>query len=146
MMYDELIRQMRACCNGEPCEEANCGFNSKSDLDCIEQLLTRAADAIEELQLYVDLYKDLADKAERVAREVIDKYPKWTSCSEQLPDYDKDVLVTDFYDSLGWCMHVWYRIYDGKGIDCWEAEDGHFVSINYADYWMPLPEPPESEE
>ena len=49
-MYDELIRQMMACCKGVPCEDANCGFNPKSDLDCIEQLLTRAADAIEELQ------------------------------------------------------------------------------------------------
>lgn len=102
--------------------------------------------ASEELQSYIDLYKDLAEKAEKIAREVIDKYSKWTPCSEQLPDYDEDVLVTDFYDNLGWCMHIWHRTHDGKGIDYWEAEDGHFIDINYADYWMPRPKPPKESE
>jgi hypothetical protein len=134
-------------------------MNDYTTEDNIIQALTRAVDegirigreigykkASEELQPYIDLYKDLAEKAEKVAREVIDKYPKWTPATERLPDYDEDVLVTDFYGILGWGMHVWHRTHDGKGTDYWEAEDGHFVSINYTEYWMPRPKPPKESE
>ena len=45
------MRQLRACMDENiPCEEANCGYAPFSkDEDCIDNLMHRAADAIEEL-------------------------------------------------------------------------------------------------
>lgn len=119
-MYDELIRQMRACCNGEPCEEANCGFNSKSDLDCIEQLLTRAAKAIEDLDNKLNLYRQ-------------GKISRWIPVTERLPEKYTRVLV---YSK---------RIRLGRNID-FMNEDGDWHTIPEVSYWMPLPEPPKDGE
>lgn len=48
-MYEELMCQIRACMDKNiPCEEANCGSFSKDD-DCVDNLLHKAVNAIEEL-------------------------------------------------------------------------------------------------
>lgn len=139
MMYDELIRQMKACCKGSPCEEVNCGFNSKSDLDCIEQLLTKAADAIEELLAERDEIN--ADSWKR-AYEVEHDEHRWIPVTERLPEVHENVLVIDKAHDIGigsleplWDGTVW--------VVPFADVDDEFCMITH---WMPLPEPPESEK
>ena len=90
---DELIKRLRELASiTEHCENIeSCDGCSKEDI-CLSftnkriiEVATQAADAIEELQLYADLYKDLTAKGETIAREVIDKYPKWIPVAERLP-------------------------------------------------------------
>lgn len=130
-MYEELVQALRHCVFGDCID---CSYR-----DNCASLNTQAADAIEDLSRLHE-----AQRQNLIALMNEEPEPKWIPVTERLPDYDEEVLVADFC-SLGWCMHVWYRTHDGKGTDYWEAEDGHFVGINYAEYWMPLPEPPKEE-
>ena len=58
MMYDELKERCRACSQGciYPSE---CGYFDKPPLRCMRQLLSEAADAIEELSVYVRQIEEL---------------------------------------------------------------------------------------
>lgn len=149
-MYDELVRQMRACCIGEPCEEANCGFNPKSDLDCIEQLLTKAADAIEELS------EQLENETE-YATALNSYVPQWIPVTERLPKDKERVLI--FYWLSTKPKTPWYKVatfskklsdvdeYDlyGKDHPGFYGSDSEYGYYEHTDveYWMPLPEPPD---
>lgn len=92
--------------------------------------------ASEELQSYIDLYKDLAEKVEKVAREVIDKYPKWIPITEGLPEQDGLYLV-NCNELGGWITRIAFvsgnKFYEriGKEIS------------KYITHWMPLPQPPK---
>lgn len=129
-MYDELIKQMMACCKGMPCEDANCGFNPKSNLDCIEQLLTRAADAIEELQK--QLRKEKVDNV-NLTGWLAEEHAKsqWISVTERLPENRDMVLAT--IDGVVYI--AFYGNYMWKEVETY--------SIFYPTHWMPLPEPPK---
>ena len=49
-MFEELVRQLRACIyENIPCEKADCGYKPFGNEDCVDNLMRRAADAIEEL-------------------------------------------------------------------------------------------------
>ena len=49
-MYEKLVRQLKACNDANiPCEKADCGYKPFENEDCIENLMQRAVDAIEEL-------------------------------------------------------------------------------------------------
>lgn len=140
-MYDELIRQMMACCNGVPCEDANCGFNPKSDLDCIEQLLTRAADAIEELkkdleqwQDYYEFWKHKAEQGLKMLQVAISNMPCWIPVTERLPEDRKTVLATV---NEVVCV-AFYGNYTWREVETY--------SIFYPTHWMPLPEPPKENK
>lgn len=122
-MYDELIKRLR--------NMATSDGNIKSNY--IGLTLLQAADAIEELQLYVDLYKDLTEKGEKVARKVIDKYPRWIPVTKRLPEDRKMVLAAvngvvcvAFYGNYMW-------------------EEAETYNIFYPTHWMPLPQPPKRE-
>ena len=170
MMYDKLIRQMRACCNGEPCEEVNCGFNPKSDLDCIEQLLTRGADAIEELvkkylaseidntNLTGWLAEEHANQCPHYIRNdhdrgddsLCDKWvcevkslPKWIPVTERLPEDNVHYVLCCGAKGgmfVGW---VAVRSYDGGDKATAFVHGGNGRNITH---WMPLPEPPKDGE
>lgn len=86
-MYNDLINALRHCaeCNHQGCA-ADCQFGKEHPLNfiCIEYLQREAADAIEELSKENEsLGEDLTEKGEKVAREVIDKYPKWIPVTEE---------------------------------------------------------------
>lgn len=124
-MYDELIRQMMACCKGVPCEDANCGFNPKSDLDCIEQLLTRAADAIEELS-------HIQIAPEKIIQTM------WIPVTERLPQKADTYLV--------FVANVFQKSMAATTTALWGGQNfivGDFVTVTH---WMPLPQPPEDSE
>lgn len=69
MLYDDLVKRLR--------------YAASYDERIVIETCKEAADAIEKLQLYVDLYKDLTEKGEKVAREVLGKYPKWIPVTEE---------------------------------------------------------------
>lgn len=71
MMYEELVKVLRETDFSDGCP---CGAEQMcNDGNCV---IWQAADAIENLQLYADLYKDLAENYGKLARDVIDKYRK----------------------------------------------------------------------
>ena len=146
-MYDELIKQMMACCKGVPCKDANCGFNPKSDLDCIEQLLTKAADAIEDLEkcLAIALLEyQRANNKLLITEEYARQKNRWIPVTERLPEYMENVLVTDgVFSGMGW--RDWYDCHGTKPKeDCWIAPSTNVNELDIT-HWMPLPEPPEVE-
>lgn len=73
-MYDERIKRLREV------EEMLKTAQFKEAAILIEQ----AADAIEELSVIV-----------RAQKAVLDKFPCWIPVTEQLPDAEKEVYVTD---------------------------------------------------
>lgn len=77
---------------------------------------------------------------------------KWIKISEQLPEFDKEVLVLKYYhDSKELNNFYTYdisyleKVYQIQGSDkyytFWRAPQGT-VNIDYYRYWMPLPEFP----
>ena len=70
------------------------------------------------------------------------KRKMWIPCSEKLPDGGKDVIVY----TKAWEEHIQIAHIQYDGIR-WELADGEFYfSMSDVTHWMPLPEPPESEE
>ena len=78
-MYDELKERCRACSQGciYPSE---CSYFDKPPLRCMRQLLSEAADAIEELTGFVqeaerdrDEYRERLDKANDAIEELVRK-------------------------------------------------------------------------
>ena len=125
--YEELARRLREAPSDWPDAE----------------LHYEVADAIEELQSYADLYKELTEKGQTVARKLIDAYPKWISVEERLPEVDQPVMICAFGQSVGEGVyrghdgfhHVW-KMYASSGT-YWDDEVTHY---------MPLPDPPKEDD
>lgn len=88
-MYDELKERCRACSQGciYPSE---CSYFDKPPLRCMRQLLSEAADAIEELIPFkeqVEKGMGLLDKADELLKAV---KPRWIPVTERLPDSKKE--------------------------------------------------------
>lgn len=62
---------------------------------------------------------------------------EWIKCSEQMPDYFVDVLVSD-----GGNVEVMWRNCYGLWGCCVDGDDRK-VCPDDVTHWMPLPEPPE---
>lgn len=72
-MYDELVKRLRDM--AMLVQEYN-GTGAVED---------EAADAIEKLSAYTELYKDLAGKNQQMARKLIEEKPRWIPVTERLP-------------------------------------------------------------
>lgn len=139
-MYDELIKGLRICESGDKCDfcpkwldKQNGGLNA-----CTSALSKDAADAIEELQKQRDEWESHAALAESFAQG-------WISVAERLPEYMDNVLVTDgMFSGMGW--RDWYDYHGTKPReDYWIAPSTNVNELNIT-HWMPLPQPPESED
>ena len=130
-MYDELVKALRN-------NSDHYGFEGENGL---VHLLTNAADAIEELSAYAELYKDIAEKYQQLAINLIEERPCWIPVEERLPDTDGDYLVW-FYDARC-CKVAEYSKHTVKERHVW-----WFAGIDrtkFVTHWMPLPEPPKEE-
>ena len=128
-MYDELKERCRACSQGciYPSE---CSYFDKPPLRCMRQLLSEAADAIEELTALsrrqevelVELTGELASK------------PRWIPVSERLPEPYMSVLLYS-----GEKLYTGYMHSDKR----FTVNDSRFP--DRPTHWMPLPQGPEEE-
>ncbi len=96
-MYDELKERCRACSQGCNCP-SECSYFDKPPLRCMRQLLSEAADAIEELSK-----------------------PKWIPVTERLPENGYYVLVYEdgdimmaSYSGGEWYLRDMYEIIELK--------------------------------
>lgn len=146
MDYSELVKDLR-----EPCLHENC------------ILCQKAADAIENLSNYEALYRDLTDKGMKTIRELLDKYPKWISSEEKLPEKPGMYLVwihepTDV-EKADWMAEYNYGYVDLLQYDIeqglwqnepYEAYNAHLEFVDkangfYVSHWMEKPMPPKEE-
>lgn len=133
-MYEELVRQLRTCCDeNTPCAIADCGYEPFGNEDCIDQLMRKAAEAIEELIKVIQNHNFLESLVK----------PCWTSVAEGLPDAYEDVILKfPNNQAVGFC--------DRDG--CWAVYSGDGFYTEVADnepkptHWIKkLPEPPKEE-
>ena len=75
------------------------------------------------------------DGSKKVSENNITKVSDWIQCSERMPEYDSEVIVTDG-------NYVWRdKCYDfGDGLCFYDDNDSS------ATHWMQLPEIPEVKE
>ena len=124
-MYGELVKELR---DSAEWADRLALLMGRAEGDTHAPIMRKAADAIEELQLYADLYKDLTEKG---AREVIDKYPKWIPVTERLPETYGTRLVTTARGSVMVC--------------CYYPQAKNWNTRATVTHWMPLPTPPKEE-
>lgn len=90
---------------------------------------------------YVD---DMIDSRIDSIIEFVKREPDndWIKCSEQMPDYGKEVLVCDAtYGNVFNAVLCRKRDEDG---DNWFT-DCDYINYKAFTHWMPLPEPPKEE-
>lgn len=136
--YTDLVRQLYVCgrglCTPENCERFN--HDGEGELPCQDALCAEAAEAMEELLAYEDLYRDLADEGKRAAMKFRDACPKWISVEERLPIRGDRVLVTN-----GSFVCEAYL----STADNW-IRGGAPLFYMTPTHWMPLPDPPVKED
>ena len=131
-MYDQLVKVLRETDFSDGCP---CGAEPLcKGKDCV---ILQAADAIEELQTYADLYKDMIEESQRVARKVIDSYPRWIPVSERLPEDENHVLAATRNKKENYNIVKAYYCHD---MGVWAAGMNSNVT-----HWMPLPPEPKEE-
>lgn len=145
MMYDELIKRMRELASiPEHCEDVeSCDQCPKEDI-CLSftnkqiiEVVTQAADAIEELLTRIDGCENCKIAEEWWSFVHSSVTQKWIPVTERLPEIGKKVLVYLFKNSPYIAWH------DGK---CWYIEEFCLDDDECPTYWMPLPEPPKEDE
>lgn len=105
------------------------------------RLLNEAADAIEELLKITTHYEeeskgwwlaacDAKEERERLKEQI----PKWIPVTERLPEKNYNCLVAD--DGT---IVYGYMNFIGEWMDCLGDK------LKYVSHWMPLPQPPETE-
>lgn len=138
-MYEELVRQLRACAdNNVPCETADCGYKPFKNQDCIEQLELRAADAIEELQHSVEIMGDANAKLR-------DQGPEWIPVTDRLPEKEGEVLAYyGFNRGDGDLGMMFMRVLDYYATDPKPHFQHESMGVTVT-HWQPLPEPPKED-
>lgn len=157
-MYEKLLKSLRV----EPFEVESVG---------LAKTMNEAADAIEKLSAYAELYKDLAEKNQQMARKLIEEKPCWIPVTERLPENGVHVLLSCKCGSGAYVCDGFHtekystptQFYEDIDADYNEDTDEYYfpegwweVVKNWDDYscvaievtvthWMPLPEPPKEE-
>lgn len=96
---------------------------------------------------------NMYDSLERMLDELIEEIKektKWIPCTERLPDYDKDVLLTYAYDGSVFIGHLYqaieykttgFRTFEKIYVDQWVVEyEGYTHDFNAVSAWAELPE------
>jgi len=125
-MYDELIKRLRVSC--ESCKLWD-GYKCCLKGECSAQKSLQAADAIEDLDNRLNLHRQ-------------GKIRHWIPVTERLPDVGEFVLIyrdEDVVSRRRLFIDVMVTS-NTTDIPYWCCNDRRVL------YWMPLPEPPESEE
>ena len=144
-MYEELVQQLRTCIDENiPCAIADCGYEPFGNEDCIDQLMRKAADAIEELQ---EDNAALNGTVSNLIGQIAElSKPRWIPVTERLPSPMKAVLVWTPYKHNIFMAYLlgnkWY-VWGPDDSCCHNWPEYHAIT-----HWMPLPpapEPPKEE-
>ena len=130
-MYDELVKRLR--------ELPHLLF---VQLHGHEDVVYKAADAIEELQQTAEHYKGCADDWYKEACDYQAILPRWVPVTERLPEDEKSVVVWSAettYSPSFMTFGIWRREW-GRWDSSWDDEE-----LSCITHWMPLPEPPKEE-
>ena len=134
-MYDETVKRLKNCATqAAPC--LTCDMTD--DGSCIETLMKKAADAIEQLSNAGSAYGRGWTLGYDAGREA--SKPQWISVTERLPEkYDCYYLVVLNNWNTDFCLYTKEK---GFGMyitpKWWDANDE-------VTHWMRLPEPPKEE-
>lgn len=123
-MYDKLVSRIRFACEIIEGPTAD--------------LLTEAADAIEELQQTAEHYKGCSDDWYKEACDYKAMLPRWIPVTERLPEEDGMYLVHGTWSASGRKVTdtCEFYVHDGYFRAAWNFDVTH---------WMPLPEPPKED-
>lgn len=152
--YKKLVTILRNCAdeNKTCCE---CPRFEYDDGFCVYggmgKLISKAADAIEELTRAVALLASDRDAERKLRLDAESKIPRWIPVTVQLPVGGDDsgavcenvcLLMDDGTVSCGWMNGITQKVY------YLNARDDVVIKapITRVTYWMPLPEPPKEEE
>lgn len=124
-MYDKLVSRIRFACEIIEGPTAD--------------LLTEAADAIEELQQTAEHYKGCSDDWYKEACDYKAMLSRWVSVTERLPE-EKKAHYLCYLDDDSIAVCYWSNI-NIHGIR-WEWHNPNWKEVTH---WMPLPEPPKEE-
>jgi hypothetical protein len=134
-MYEELVRQLRTCIDENiPCENAGCGYKPFGNEDCIDQLMRRAADAIEELSREYESVAASLNESVELVRKL--QSPRWIPVTERLPG--REWVLCKCRANI----HEVLSLRDGY----WYHDPQHQYMSGFVTHWMPLPEKPKEEE
>lgn len=127
-MYDELIKNLRICSRCDFGQDCNGCTQDRDDRFCCDILLHNAADAIEDLENRLNLWRQ-------------DKIRRWIPVTERLPEENGFYLCLYKHKHPGGVaidegLSI-VQMYKGK----WNLNEIYAVS-----HWMQLPQPPESED
>ena len=103
----------------------------------MEEVLTQAADAIEQFGKKVSEWQEEACKWNNEYFALRDSVPRWISVKERLPEKRKWVLClceADIIDVLRWENNEWYH------------DPMHVYYPSFVSHWQTLPTPPEEDE
>lgn len=137
-MYDELKERCRACSQG--CTyPSECSYFDKPPLRCMRQLLSEAADAIEQMSNAGSAYGRGWTLGYDAGKE--ESKLRWIPVTDRLPETGVDVLV----------MFPQNMAVASRDMGEWvvNSGDGWCTDVNLSDdekeptHWMPLPEPPK---
>lgn len=68
---------------------------------------------------------------------------KWISVKEQMPEYDRKVLITDVRD--GYISIAELKCGGKILVDCWDCDDTIRLPVSEITHWQELPQPPREE-
>ena len=175
-MFEELVRQLRACIDENiPCEKADCGYKPFGNEDCVDNLMRRAADAIEERDKYaLTLHHEMMAEAEshialveRLNKQIDylqEQLAYWQAqltksmCGETLAELEKPrwVSVTEHFPDAYEDVLLQFPNNQAAGFcdrdGCWSVYSGDGFYTEVADnepkptHWAKkLPYPPKEE-
>ena len=165
-MYDELVKRLRASVDGryEKCDCCPYEEDYPCCVDCLDKMHKQAADAIEalskireeqkaqiilmaaeieELKTYAELYQSLTDKSQKMARNLLDAYPKWIPVTERLPEpnaVDKYGFAKGYLVKTDRHVMMHTARYNGEWWILWGKAE---VITDAVTHWMPLPKLPK---
>ena len=138
-MYDELIGRLHRYTENCVAYKLDADFASavQEAADAIEELQSKNSELLNDFENYSEYCKaKIEELSEQLVEETeyataLNSYvPQWIPVTERLPEEEKTVLT-------------WGKEHQCILLD-W-MHDNKWCCFGGADYWMPLPEPPEKE-
>ena len=139
MEYEKLVKLARHCSTKDACIKCPVGGCSGPT-----GLMSRLADAIEELSKRAEEWEALHDLWKAGCEGLQERMPRWIPVTEKYPDTNDDMLVTDGEDYAAGYYRPDANAWDSTNYGWLENRpEGYPCGIRTVTHWMPLPPLPE---